>query len=69
MLNPNAPGEAKLKYLDADFEILKLGQHVFCAVTGQKILLEDLRYWSVDWQEAYVDAEAATKRWREKQKA
>ena len=60
-----APGEAKLAYLDGDFEVLKAGRFVVCAVTGKKIALEDLRYWSVDLQEAYFDAEAATKRWKE----
>lgn len=60
-----APGEAKLAYLDGDFEVLKAGRFVVCAVSGRKIALEDLRYWSVDLQEAYFDAEAATQRWQE----
>ena len=60
----SAPGEAKLRYLDADFEVVKPGRFVVCAVTGRKIALEDLRYWSVDAQEAYFDAEAALKRWK-----
>ena len=38
-------GEAELRYLDGDFEILKPGTHVLCAVTGQEIALDDLRYW------------------------
>ena len=29
---------------------------MLCAVTGQAIVLEDLRYWSVARQEAYVNA-------------
>ena len=29
---------------------------MLCAVTGQPIKLDDLRYWSVDRQEAYLDA-------------
>jgi hypothetical protein len=36
-----------------------------CAVTKRKIALEDLRYWSVDAQEAYFDAETALKRWKQ----
>ena len=52
-------GEAELRYLDGDFEILKPGTHVLCAVTGQMIALEDLRYWSVARQEAYVNAVAS----------
>ena len=53
------PGEALLEYLDADFDIVRPGQYVRCAVTGAKIPLDVLRYWSVDRQEAYVDAAAA----------
>ncbi len=46
---------------------MKSGRFVVCAVTGKKIALEDLRYWSVDLQEPYFDAEAALKRWKETQ--
>ena len=52
-------GEAKVKYLDGDFDMILPGNHVICAVTGKPIALEDLRYWSVDRQEAYVDADAS----------
>ncbi len=52
-------GEAKVKYLDGDFDLILPGNHVICAVTGKPIALEDLRYWSVDRQEAYVDADAS----------
>ena len=53
------PGEAHLKYLDADLQVLSPGDYVICAVTDHKIPLEALRYWSVDRQEAYIDAAAA----------
>ena len=59
------PGEAKLRYLDADFEVLKPGRFVLCAVTRKRIALEDLRYWNVDTQEAYFDAETALIRWKQ----
>ncbi|MBP9233860.1 MAG: DUF2093 domain-containing protein [Hyphomonadaceae bacterium] len=59
------PGEAKLRYLDADFEVIKPGRFVACAVSKRKIALEDLRYWNVDNQEAYFDAETALKRWKQ----
>lgn len=60
---PSGPkGEAKLRYLDGDFHVLVPGSHVRCAVTGQAIELDALRYWSVDRQEAYVDAAASLKR-------
>lgn len=51
--------EAKLRYLDADFQILSPGSYVVCAVTGQPILIDELRYWSVARQEPYVDAAAS----------
>ena len=38
------------------------GSYVTCAVTGRRIPLSELRYWSVDRQEAYVDAAASLKR-------
>lgn len=56
------PGEAKILYLDADLELQSPGDYVVCAVTGRKIPLAALRYWSVDRQEAYVDAAAAAQR-------
>jgi hypothetical protein len=55
-------GEARLRYLDSDFQVVVPGAYVVCAVTGQHIPLSDLRYWSVDRQEPYVDAVAALKR-------
>jgi hypothetical protein len=54
------PGdEAKLRYLDGDFQVLTPGTYVRCAVTGRAIPLAELRYWNVDTQEAYADAAAA----------
>ena len=52
-------GEARIRYLDGDFQVITPGTFVRCAVTGAQIPLEDLRYWSVERQEAYVDADAA----------
>ncbi len=60
-------GEARLRYLDVDLEVIEPGDYVVCAVTGRKIPLQALRYWSVDHQEAYVDAEAAASRMVSKQ--
>ena len=50
---------AVLRYGTPEFHVLKPGTHVTCAVTGRVIPLEELRYWSVERQEAYVDAEAS----------
>ena len=58
---------AKLKYLPNNFEIVENGDHVICAISGKKILLENLTYWNVDEQEAYFSyVEAYIK--KEKQK-
>lgn len=51
--------EAKLEYHHGQFRVLVPGTYVICAVTGARIPIEDLRYWSVDRQEAYRDAGAA----------
>ena len=50
---PVAATEATLQYLDGDFKVLTPGSFVRCAVTGEPIAVEDLRYWNVDLQEAY----------------
>ena len=54
--------EARVRFLDADFEVVEKGDFVRCAVTGQPIPLDELRYWSVERQEAYATPEAALKR-------
>ena len=56
-----AAREAKIHYLDGTFRLLSDGDHVICAVTGARIPLHELRYWSVERQEPYVDAEASLK--------
>lgn len=55
-------GEARLRYLDADYQVVVPGAYVTCAVTDRRIPLPDLRYWSVDRQEPYADAAASLKR-------
>jgi hypothetical protein len=56
------PGEADVKYLDGDFRVVRPGAFVRCAITGVPIPLEELRYWSVDLQEAYATPEAVMQR-------
>ena len=51
---------AKLHYLAGTFRVLVTGDHVVCAKSGERIALEDLRYWSVPRQEAYATAAIAT---------
>jgi hypothetical protein len=59
MLMSNNGRAARLHYLAGTFRVLSPGDHVVCAVTGSRIPLEDLRYWSVARQEAYASAEAS----------
>lgn len=58
-------GEATLTYGDGDFQIVSPGEFVNCAVSGQPISLDELRYWSVELQEAYASAEISFQRHRE----
>ena len=46
-------GEAEVQYLDGDFRVIRPGAFVRCAITSVPIPLEELKYWSVDLQEAY----------------
>ena len=56
------PAEATLQYLDGDIRVIRPGTFVRCGVTGEVIPLEELRYWSVEHQEAYATREAVLKR-------
>jgi hypothetical protein len=58
--------QAQLAYHDGEYEVLTPGSYVLCAVTGTRIPLEALRYWSVDLQEAYANPRIATARFQEK---
>ncbi len=63
-MDRNAEGLASLHYGDGDFVVLKPGGFVLCAVSGRRIPLEALRYWSVEAQEAYAGATEASDAWR-----
>lgn len=56
---PRPPGEAVLKYLDGRYEVVTEGDFVTCSVSGKRISLAALRYWSVDRQEPYATAALA----------
>lgn len=58
-------GEARVRYLDGDFQVLMPGSFVRCSVTGVEIPLDELKYWSVKRQEAYADADVSLRRYRE----
>jgi hypothetical protein len=59
MLMSNSDRPARLHYMANGFRVLATGDHVVCAVSGQRIALEDLRYWSVARQEPYATPELA----------
>ena len=59
-------GLAKVEYLDGEYRVVEAGSFVFCAVTGESIPLDSLRYWSVDLQEAYANPAIALKRLQER---
>lgn len=62
-------GEARVRYKDGEYQILSPGDFVRCAVTGQAIIMSDLRYWNVQLQEPYASAEISLKRTLELRKA
>jgi hypothetical protein len=55
-------GEAVVQYLDSNLRVVKPGAYVRCAVTGAEIPLDELKYWSVERQEAYASPEAVMMR-------
>lgn len=59
MLTSGRGREARIHYMAGTFRLLGAGDHVRCAETGVTIPLEELRYWSVERQEAYIDAAAS----------
>jgi hypothetical protein len=62
MLMSSADRPATLLYEPNGFRVISAGHHVLCAVTGERIVLEALRYWSVERQEAYAGPEVAARR-------
>jgi hypothetical protein len=59
MLMSGSGRAARVHYLPGTLRLLSDGDHVICAVTGVRIPLAELRYWSVARQEPYVDAAAS----------
>jgi hypothetical protein len=60
MLMSNTDRAAKLHYMANGFRVLAPGDHVVCAVSGARIAIEDLRYWSVAAQQPYATAQFAS---------
>lgn len=65
MLDTSGGRVAKLRYLSGSFHVVAPGDHVLCAVTGARIALGHLRYWSHELQEAYASPEVAVARYTE----
>ena len=59
---PSGHGEAQVQYLDGDFRVISPGTYVRCAITDARIPLDELKYWSVDLQEAYAVPTAVLQR-------
>ncbi|HEY7382615.1 MAG TPA: DUF2093 domain-containing protein [Beijerinckiaceae bacterium] len=55
-------GEAVIQYLDSNIRVVRPGSYVRCAVTGEPIPLDQLKYWSVERQEAYASPDAVVDR-------
>ncbi|MFM6931828.1 MAG: DUF2093 domain-containing protein [Novosphingobium sp.] len=62
MLMSSSERLAVLRYEPNGFRVIAPGTHVKCAVSGEPIQLETLRYWSAEHQEAYASCALATKR-------
>lgn len=62
MLMKSGSQPAQLVYGPNGFRVMRPGTYVACAVSGEEIPLEELRYWSVDRQEPYASPELATRR-------
>jgi hypothetical protein len=58
--------EAKLRYDDGEYHVVNEGTFVRCAVSNQPILIEDLKYWSVEAQEAYASPELVLRKYHPK---
>lgn len=62
MLMSSQERPASLHYGPNGFRVISAGSFVLCAVTGERIALEALRYWSAELQEPYASAAVATGR-------
>ena len=62
MLMSSNDRPATLQFGPNGFRVVSPGSHVVCVVTGERIALEVLRYWSVELQEPYSSADAASRR-------
>ena len=61
MLMSGSGRPARIHYLPGTFRLLTDGDHVICAVSGARISIHELKYWSVERQEPYADAATSMK--------
>lgn len=54
--------EARIRYMDGDFQVTSPGAFVRCAMTAESIPIDELRYWSIERQEPYLNAEISLRR-------
>lgn len=64
MLVSNSDRPARLHYMANGFRVLAPGDHVTCAVSGARVPIDLLRYWSVARQEAYATGAIASEAMR-----
>ncbi len=62
MLMKSGDQAAQLIFGPNGFRVMRPGNHVVCAASGAAVPLEELRYWSVERQEAYASAALAARR-------
>lgn len=60
---PPRDQEAKVDYYQGEYHVVRPGGFVICAVTGKKIALSELKYWSADLKEPYATAQIAAQRY------
>tara|TARA_Y100000768_G_C23790550_1_gene592365 strand:+ start:580 stop:774 length:195 start_codon:yes stop_codon:yes gene_type:complete len=56
--------KAKLIFKHNSFDIIEEGDYVLCAISGKEILLKDLNYWNVEFQEAYFSPVEVNERYK-----
>lgn len=54
-------GLATLLYGPSHFDVVRVGRFVLCAETRVPIPIEELTYWSAEFQEAYRGPQEATR--------
>ena len=61
----NFEKKAEIVLNHGHFQVKTTGDFVECSITGEKITLENLKYWNVELQEVYASPEVALNRYKE----